>query len=123
MMKIIDSNLLIYSSQEEYFYLRAIFQKPDVFVSAISKVEVLGFNKLSHSDRVYFEALFRQLPSLGVTEVVIDKATELRQLYKFSLGDAIIAATVLLNNAVLLTRNTSDFMKIKEISVVNPFLS
>lgn len=42
-MKLIDSNLIIYSYQEPYVYLRPLVSDRSNYVSAISRLEVLGF--------------------------------------------------------------------------------
>lgn len=41
--------------------------------------------------------------------------------YKIKLPDAIIAATALANNKILVTRNVDDFMKVKSLEIFNPF--
>ena len=41
--------------------------------------------------------------------------------YKIKLPDAIIAATALNNDFVLVTRNEQDFINIKNIQIFNPF--
>jgi predicted nucleic acid-binding protein len=119
-MKVFDSNLLIYSNLEEYKYLRALLRSPDVYVSAVSNVEVLGFHKITDVDKAYFEALFRRIPQIVITDEILDKAVELRQKKRMSAGDAIIAATAVIHNATLYTRNTKDFEFLTDIKTYNP---
>jgi hypothetical protein len=42
-------------------------------------VEVLGFHKITDVDKAYFEALFRRIPQIVITDEILDKAVELRQ--------------------------------------------
>ncbi len=121
-MKIIDSNLLIYSANEVHHSLRLLFVEKDTFVSSISKIEVLGYNKLTLDDKQYFEALFRNLHQIPINDTIIDSATSLRQKYSLSVGDVIIAATALEYNAKIYTRNTKYFIKIKGIKCFNPIV-
>jgi predicted nucleic acid-binding protein len=59
---------------------------------------------------------------LPLDEAVTQQTILLRRQYKkLKLGDAIIAATALVYNLTLITRNTSDFKNIAGIKVVNPF--
>ena len=53
------------------------------------------------------------------TNVWIDEAIRLRRLHKTKSPDAIIAATALLQQAEVVTRNTSDFNKIAGLSVLD----
>ncbi len=119
-MKVIDTNLLIYSNLEEYKYLRTLLRNPDIYVSAISRVEVLGFHKITTTDKTYFEALLRRIPQIAITDEILDKAVELRQQKRMSAGDAIIAATAVIHHATLYTRNTKDFQFIMDIETYNP---
>ena len=121
-MKIIDSNLLIYSANEIHRNLRLFFVEKDTFVSSISKIEVLGYTKLTLDDKQYFEALFRNIQQIPISDTIIDRATLLRQKHSLSVGDAIIAATAMEYNAEIYTRNTKDFIKIKGIKCFNPIV-
>jgi len=49
------------------------------------------------------------------------KAVDIRKTFKTKLPDAIIAATAIVNNLSLITRNTKDFEKIQELEVVDPY--
>ncbi|MEN9613663.1 MAG: hypothetical protein RLZZ628_4477 [Bacteroidota bacterium] len=48
-------------------------------------------------------------------------AVKLRQNQRFSLGDSIIAATALIYDYELVTRNVGDFRGIEGLRIVNPF--
>lgn len=119
-MIIFDTNIVIYSAKQEYIGLRPLFFGQNTSISAISKIEVLGFHSLNNSEKLYFESIFKSINLLPVDFDIIDKAIELRQQKKMSLGDSIIAATSLIFDAELYTRNVSDFKHISGIKVVNP---
>ena len=119
-MKFFDSNLIIYSSLDKYRQLRPLIAAANAFVSAVTKIETLGYHKLPAEDNAYFEAFFQTANLLPITESVIDKATEIRQQQKMSVGDCIIAATALLNGLNLYTNNTKNFIPIPGLTVINP---
>ena len=120
-MKIFDSNLIIYSSQDEFQFLKPIINQPDSYVSEISKLEVLGYHRINLIDKSYFESQFALLKIIPIDKSVIDTAINLRQKTKMSVGDSIIASTALLYDYELYTRNISDFSWIKGLKIVNPF--
>ena len=119
-MNILDSNIIIYSSQPEYAYLRPLIFDKQNCVSKITLLEVLGFHRLNEQEREYFKGCFLFLKQLEMNDLIIDKAIKLRQQRKMSLGDAIIAATALYHNATVFTRNVDDFLKIESLNVINP---
>jgi toxin FitB len=90
-------------------------------VSMISRVEVLGYHRLTETQKEYFEKFFKITPLLPVTEEIILKAIALRQQKKMSLGDALIAATALVHDLTLVTHNVKDFEWIDDLSVLSPF--
>ncbi len=89
-------------------------------VSIISKIEVLGFN----TQKYELEQLesFIQLSSIEyIDEAVADKTIEIRRKKRIKLPDAIIAATALVKNCMLLSHNTIDFKKIEGLQVLDPY--
>ncbi|MFY8003432.1 MAG: PIN domain-containing protein [Chitinophagaceae bacterium] len=47
---------------------------------------------------------------------------ELRKNFKIKLPDAIIAATAIVNELTLITRNTNDFKHINILRTINPWV-
>lgn len=52
---------------------------------------------------------------------IADKAIELKRKTNIKLADAVIAATALMNNLSLATRNKEDFKDLEGLEVYNPF--
>ena len=57
-MKLLDSNLVIYSAQPDFAYLRPLMSDPDNQVSHFTMLEVLGYHILMPVDKTYFESVF-----------------------------------------------------------------
>lgn len=85
---LLDSNIIIYATQPEHSELRRFIAENDIVVSAVSYVEVLGYHKLTAADRVSLSEFFRDTQILSLTHAVLDRAVQLRQARKMSLGDA-----------------------------------
>ena len=117
---ILDSNIIIYSAIPENENLRDFISVNSPFASEVSRVEVLGYHKLTAQQKEFFESLFESTSMLPISDEVLVKAIEMRQSKKMSLGDSIIAATALVNNLRLITANTKDFKWIAELTLVNP---
>ena len=58
---------------------------------------------------------------LALSDDIADKCIMLRKANKFKLPDAIIAATALVNNLTLITRNIDDFKNINELQIINHY--
>lgn len=117
---LLDSNIIIYSAIEEQQPLRAFIKNISPAASEISRVEVLGYSKLSAVTQEFFVELFETFRLYSISEEVVDKAIELRQSRQISLGDSIIAATALVHDLELLTHNTKDFTWIPGLTVSDP---
>lgn len=59
---------------------------------------------------------------VALSDAIVETTIFIRKQIKIKLPDAIIAATALVNNFTLLTRNTDDFINIKGLNVINPML-
>ncbi len=92
-----------------------------VNVSVITKIEVLGFN----ATKEHYELLtdfMSDATIFDLTDNVVEACIDIRKKNRTKLPDAIIAATALFHNLVLITRNTSDFKDIEGLQVINPHL-
>ena len=124
MNMLVDSNVIIdYVSNripEKSAKQLDIYFNSNFSVSIISKIEVLGFN----TQEFELEQLesFIQLSSIVyIDEAVADKTIEIRRMKRIKLPDAIIAATALVQNCILLSHNTTDFNKIEGLQVLDPY--
>ncbi|WP_349294199.1 PIN domain-containing protein [Gracilimonas sediminicola] len=57
---------------------------------------------------------------LGLSEGIIDLCIQIRKSYRIKLPDALIAATAINNDFILVTRNISDFNFIENLELINP---
>ncbi|MGN6801898.1 MAG: type II toxin-antitoxin system VapC family toxin [Ginsengibacter sp.] len=119
-MILIDSNILIYSAQEKHRQLRNLFKEQDAVVSIITKLEVLGYYKITSEQLFYFQTIFKLVGIVQINEVLIDQAIHYRQKKSMSVGDSIIAATAKLYKCDLYTNNETDFKIIKDFKIINP---
>jgi hypothetical protein len=117
---LLDSNVIIYAVRPQYQSLRNFIIQNLPAYSGISYVETLGFHGISNSDLQDLTALLSQLRLLEVDRPVLDRAVRLRQQRRMSLGDAIIAATALVHQLTLVTRNTADFRWINGLALLDP---
>jgi predicted nucleic acid-binding protein len=90
-------------------------------VSQATRIEVLGWHKLILQDKTDLEIFLAAGVVLSISDAIADRAIELRQARKFSLGDALIAATALEHNLDLITRNADDFKHVPGLNWSNPF--
>jgi hypothetical protein len=119
---LIDSNLIIYSVQPLYASLRYWIIHHASHYSVISRVEVLGYPRLSQESSEALEKVLQHLNLLLISTITTEIAIKLRQQRKMSLGDAFIAATSLEHNLPLATRNIKDFDWIEGLTWYNPFI-
>jgi predicted nucleic acid-binding protein len=116
-MKILDSNILIYAAQPSFALLLPLVTDAANAVSIVAKIETLGFPRLLPGDQLYLESTFTVLQVLDLSPEI---AIEIRQAKKISLGDANVAATALVHDCPLVTRNVADFRHIPDLKLENP---
>ena len=118
---LLDSNIIIYAAQSEYAYLRQLIAGyGDAAISAVSLIEIFGYPDLDEEDNRIFQEILRKVRVLAITPDIVALATWLRQQRRIGIGDAIIAATALVHNLTLMTRNTRDFRWIDNLNLYDP---
>ena len=117
---ILDSNIIIYSVMPENYRIRDYLKdiESDLYVSVVSKIEVLGFHKLTNIEKALFENFFYSANILPIDNSIIEEAISIKQQLKISLGDSLIAATALVNHQKLFTNNEDDFDSIPDIEII-----
>ncbi|AFZ01354.1 PilT protein domain protein [Calothrix sp. PCC 6303] len=88
--------------------------------SIISKIELLGFNQ-TPAEEQQARLFLSGLQELELTSDIAEQTIQLRKNYKIKLPDAAIAATAIIHQLTLITRNTSDFLRIAGLNIINPF--
>lgn len=119
---LLDSNIVIYSFDPGYAKVADFLRGKNIRVSAVSKIEVMGFWRLTDLEHQSFATFFSELDVIGVSPEIVDGAIALRRLRSVGLADAIIAATALAHKLPLATHNTRDFSWIEGLELIDPML-
>lgn len=118
---LIDINVIIDFSENrlplnaKLFVAEVIDNEPNI--SIINKIELLGFSLVT-SEIIEFT---NSTNIINLTEDVANQTINLRKKRKIKLPDAIIAATALVYNLTLISRNLKDFDGIDGLAFINPY--
>lgn len=91
-------------------------------ISIITNIELFATKHISESEKNQLEKFVKITKVHDVNSFIINDTIEIRQNYKIKLPDAIIAATAIVNNCMLITRNEEDFKNISYLQVLNPWI-
>lgn len=122
---LVDTNILIYYfasaiPENELNKIEKIFDE-SFTVSVITQIEFLGWDK--HTEKGFENAkeFLSQANVITITDDIADLAIRIRKSSKIKLPDAVIAATSLNDNFILVTRNDKDFRNVPDLEIYNPF--
>ena len=87
----------------------------DPQISIITKIELLGFPFVTPA----VKDLIKVSSIIGLTDQIVDQTILIRKQHKIKLPDAIIAATSMISGLILLSRNSSDFKKIRGLDYMD----
>lgn len=121
MKVLLDSNIVIYLGSEKAETIESFLLDKDLHVSMISKVDTLGYHKISEKEKKFLNLIFDKIKVIPLDERIIATAIKIKQQRKTSLGDSFIAATALAYKLTLVTNNIYDFENIKGLKIINPF--
>jgi predicted nucleic acid-binding protein len=82
---------------------------------------LLGWYQATSDELLKLNGFVKEAHIFALDEQVILKTIELRQGYRLKTPDAIIAATAIINNISLISRNSADFKNIEGLAVINPW--
>ncbi|HAT77173.1 MAG TPA: PIN domain nuclease [Flavobacterium sp.] len=94
--------------------------KPEI--SIITNIELFASNNIPDNEQILLKKFVAFSNVFPIDKDLIDSTISIRLLYRIKLPDALIAATAIVNNLTLITRNNKDFTNIKGLKILNPYL-
>lgn len=88
-------------------------------MSIITNIELFSANNIPNDEFRLLEKIMGIATIHPVSNDLVSATVSIRQKYRLKMPDAIIAATALTYNLVLITRNTVDFKRIPELRLVD----
>ena len=102
MRAVLDTNAVIYLQKGQ---LEAPLPPGEYLISAITEIELLSFAGLDDMQRSWLQRLIDDLEVVEIDWAIKQCAITLRRSHRLKLPDALIAATALTRDAVLLTND------------------
>lgn len=86
-------------------------------VSFVSYIEFMGYKDIKPQS----EAFISMATVIEINKSIIDTCISLRKLKRIKLPDAIIAATAISQNLIIVSHNTKDFANIENLQIIDPY--
>ena len=121
---LIDTNVIanyflnIFSEAGMFFLTNIIDKTP--FISVITKIEALSW-KSQNIEKENIVKIFVNFSNIiELSDNIVNKCIDIRRICRIKTPDAIIAATAIVNDMILITSD-SDFKRIPTLKIINPF--
>ena len=113
---LIDTNILIYASKDEYNLTEIFEQYDNYYLSIISYIEIYSYVFTNNSEKKILDNLMDELTIIDVNLSIAKSAIEYRksEVRKVKLPDAIILSTAKYLKADLISNNLKDFLGIDD---------
>jgi toxin FitB len=95
--------------------------KRSFIISIITKIELLGWRKHTPDGFQKASEFLERAEVLPIDDYLAELTIALKRDNNIKLADALIAATALSNDLVLVTRNEDDFSDLADLEIYNPF--
>ena len=92
----------------------------ECLISFITEIELQVWNPPNPNDIKVYRTFVTQSIVLGISDEIIQETIRIRRSYGLKLPDALLAATVLINDFTLIADNDKDFTRVPELKYVNP---
>ncbi len=118
---LIDSNVIIDFCNGKLSHKgRQFLEAVEPEISIVTQIELFATQNISKEEHDLLERFIAITLIHPVTADLVKTTVNIRQRHKLKLPDAIIAATAIVLNGILLSHNTSDFKNIPGLQIVDP---
>lgn len=121
-----DTNTVIYYLQQQFppqaeKFIDDLLTQAIPCISAITEIELLCWKTATEKDLTVLQNFIIDALVVELERTIKLKTAYIRKQHKIKLPDAIIAATALVYDLTLITRNTDDFKNIVGLTTLNPW--
>lgn len=102
MKYVLDTNIVIYLQKG---VLQESLPIADFGISIITEMELRSYSALTSQQRHWLVLFINDVQVFGLSNAIKEKTIELRQQYRLKLPDAIVCATAIVEQAILLTND------------------
>ena len=121
---LIDNNVIAnyfagtFSEKTVDFLSTIINETP--YLSVVTKIEALSWRNINQAKEAVVKSFVNYSNVIPLTDVIVEKCIEIRRACRIKTPDAIIAATAITGDFILLTSD-SDFDRIPNLKILDPF--
>lgn len=121
-----DTNTAIYYLQQQHSiaaekFIDNLLQYELPVISAITEIELPCWRAATEKDVEVLHSFISDALVIELEQPIKLRTADIRKQYRIKLPDAIIAATAMVYNLTLITRNSSDFKNIEGLQVIDLF--
>ena len=120
-----ETNKAIYYLQQQFppsaeKFIDSTLSDSNPAISSITEIELLCWKTATEKDLEILHDFINDALVFELEKDIKLKTADIRKAHKIKLPDAIIAATALVHNLTLITRNVNDFKNIGGLDLLNP---
>lgn len=121
-----DTNTVIYYLQQQFppsaeKFMDNLINEARPVISAITEIELLCWKTATEKDLAVLNNFISDALVVELEQPIKYKTADIRKRHNTKLPDAIIAATALVYDLTLVSRNISDFKNIEWLKMINPW--
>ena len=91
----------------------------EVYLSFISEIELQVWNPPNEDDMIVYRDFVANSDILSINSNIISETIKIRKSHLLKLPDAVIAATAVTYNLILIADNDKDFLKVDALQYIN----
>lgn len=121
-----DTNTAIYYLQQQFppgaeKFIDDLLKDEQPVISAITEIELLCWKTASEKDLEVLHNFINDALVIELEQPIKLKTADIRKVHRIKLPDAIIAATAIVYDLTLISRNVVDFSNINGLKIINPW--
>lgn len=121
-----DTNTAIYYLQQQFppgaeKFIDDLLMDEQPVISAITEIELLCWKTASEKDVEVLHNFINDALVIELEQPIKLKTADIRKVHRIKLPDAIIAATAIVYDLTLISRNVVDFSNINGLKIINPW--